>query len=251
MSASAPWLALACDWSDSEMFDDSSHGVRLAWIELLSVTKAQGRAGCVRLRVRKFAEQKRLSVEAVEEMLVRATKAGAITRQGDEVTLKNWRDYQDPKHRSRKGLEENGGGFTKTPTTRDQSTEHRAPTTQTPEHRGPRKPSGSGARASMRPMVSEKTLRDLGDLRKWYEDEITRSDTPLKDSEHTWHNVQTTAAKVLRDYSAKKCARPVGLFKWVVGINDDREPHWEYLDDSDEDALKAMIKKAAEQKRVN
>lgn len=251
MSASAPWLALACDWSDSEMFDDSCHGVRLAWIELLSVTKAQGRAGCVRLRVRKFAEHKRLSVEAVEEMLVRATKAGAITRQGDEVTLINWRDYQDPKHRPRKDLNGNGGDFTKTPPTRDQSTEDRGPPTQAPEHRGPRKPSGSGARASTRPRVSEQTLRDLTELRRWYDDEITRSDSPLKDSEHVWHNVQAAAAKALADYAAKKCAQPVGLFKWVVGINEERKPHWEYLDDADDDALKQMIKEAANQKRVN
>lgn len=99
MSVSAPWFALSSDWSESEMFDDSNHGVRLAWIELLAYVKAYGRAGRVRLRVKKFAEQKRLGAECVEDMLTRAVGAGAVIRHGDEVTINNWKRYQDPKVR--------------------------------------------------------------------------------------------------------------------------------------------------------
>lgn len=99
MSRHAPWLALAIDWNDSPMFDDANHGVRLAWVNLLCFVKAQGRAGKVRLRGKAFANQYRLTVEAVDEMLVKANNGGAITRQGDEVTVMNWKQYQDPSRR--------------------------------------------------------------------------------------------------------------------------------------------------------
>jgi len=49
MSTHAPWLALAIDWQDSEMFDGASEGVRLAWVNLMCFVKAQGRAGKARL----------------------------------------------------------------------------------------------------------------------------------------------------------------------------------------------------------
>jgi hypothetical protein len=145
MSRHAPWLALAIDWNDSPMFDGSNHGVRLAWIDLLCFVKAQGRAGKVRLRDKAFANQYRLTVEAVEEMLVKATNGGAITRQGDEVTVLNWKQYQDPSRRKSKDefLENNDLGsidthFSKSGkkyATKDQgpSTDHQGPSTSQSE----------------------------------------------------------------------------------------------------------------------
>lgn len=122
MSKEAPWIALAIDWQDSAMLDESSHGERLAWICLLCFAKAQGRAGKVRLRGKKFAQNYRLSVEAVEAMMARAVAAGAVTVEDDIVTVVNWKLYQDPRVRSRgdENHRENGAGqpqrrhFTKT-----------------------------------------------------------------------------------------------------------------------------------------
>lgn len=100
MSKTAPWLALSVDWQDSEMFDDAPHGHRLAWICLLCFAKAQGRAGKVRFRDKKFAEKYRLSMESVEAMVASAAAAGAVIVEGDVVTVVNWKDYQDPRVRS-------------------------------------------------------------------------------------------------------------------------------------------------------
>lgn len=84
------------------MFDDAAHGVRLAWICLLCFVKAQGRAGRVRFRGKKFAENYRLSNEVVDELLARAGKATAVVVDGDSLTVVNWQSYQDPKARNRK-----------------------------------------------------------------------------------------------------------------------------------------------------
>lgn len=83
------------------MLDDSAHGERLAWICLLCFAKAQGRAGRVRMRDKTFAQRYRLSVESVEAMMARAVTAGAVTVEGDTVTVVNWKLYQDPRVRSR------------------------------------------------------------------------------------------------------------------------------------------------------
>lgn len=89
------------------MFDDAPHGERLAWICLLCFAKAQGRAGKVRLRDKVFAERFRLTAQAVEGMLARAIAGPepAVIRQGDVITVLNWKEYQDPKVRS-KSLED-------------------------------------------------------------------------------------------------------------------------------------------------
>lgn len=137
MSFSAPWFALSSDWSDSEMFDGSTHGVRLAWVELLGHVKAYGRAGKVRLRVKKFADHKKLGADCVEDMLTRAVLSGAVMRHGDEVTVLNWRRYQDPKARVTadevkpdNDLGTNGNHFSKTPTNAEKdATNHQSPIT--------------------------------------------------------------------------------------------------------------------------
>lgn len=211
------------------MFDDSAMGVRLAWVELLAWTKAHGRAGCVRLRGKAFAKQKNLTETVVEEMLVRATGAGAITRQGDVVTLVNWREYQDPKYRHRKDLDEHGGDFTKTP-----PTTNRGPSTSHLNTRGPSTAPDSG-RASKRPRVSEQTLRDFQGLRVWFDDEIRRPNTTLNDSGACWQNVKAAAAKALYEHAAGKCNNAVALFKWICGINQEKKTHWDHLDSKDDD----------------
>lgn len=141
MSKTAPWLAVSVDWQDSEMFDDSPMGVRLAWVCLLTFAKVNGRAGKVRFRDKAFATQYRLNGESVSDMLARAEAAGAIMRQGDVVTVSNWRAYQDPRRRpddndnEKKDLATNDTHFTKTPensATRDQRPEHPSPKHQRP-----------------------------------------------------------------------------------------------------------------------
>lgn len=235
MSLSASWLAWAVDWSDSEMFDDSSHGVRLAWVELMCLTKAQGRAGRVRLRVSKFAEQKRLSVEAIEEMLARAVRFGAITRQGDEVIACNWKAYQDPSARSASGskgkksnkLSSNEDDFTKT-----SPTEQRSPSPP-PKHKHPSTPSGkSRARGSgVYTDISPEVLRDQRLLKKWFDHERRRRDGWVK-SESDWVNVQAAAAKAV---SAEDVADSVALFKWLV-----KGRHWDHLTDSNDDLARTF-----------
>jgi hypothetical protein len=148
MSKDAPWIALAIDWQDSAMFDDTSHGERLAWICLLCFAKAQGRAGRVRLRGKAFAQTYRLNVESVEAMIAGAVKAGAVTVNGDIVTVVNWKHYQDPRTRSRsaENHEENGAGppesrhFSKT--AENDATKHPPPSTK---HPPPKKKGPAGA----------------------------------------------------------------------------------------------------------
>ena len=56
MSTTAPWLALACDWHESPMFDETNVGQKLSWIALLSFTKSRGRAGSFTLRRKVLCE---------------------------------------------------------------------------------------------------------------------------------------------------------------------------------------------------
>lgn len=117
------------------MFDDAPHGERLAWICLLCFAKAQGRAGRVRMRDKKFALDYRLTAQAVEGMLRRATESGSITKQDDYVTVINWKDYQDPHVR---GTQPKGGkdvpkkrrGFSKS--AENNATQHPPPSTTHP-----------------------------------------------------------------------------------------------------------------------
>ena len=94
MSATSPWLALSVDWMDSDMFDEATHGERLAWVCLLCHAKSQGRGGRVRLRKNAFAHTYRLSARSVDGMLLRAQKCAAVKLDGEFVTLSNWGTYQ-------------------------------------------------------------------------------------------------------------------------------------------------------------
>lgn len=137
MSKTAPWLALAIDWHESEMFEDANNGERLAWIFLLQLVKAQGRAGKVKFRDKAFAEKYRVSLDAVAGMLARARASGAVTVDDEGVvTVVNWRSYQDPKARHSgkprrkptKHLRKNGDDFSKThATTHTTHTNHPPP----------------------------------------------------------------------------------------------------------------------------
>ncbi len=174
MSKEAPWIALAIDWQDSEMLDGAQEGVRLAWICLLCFAKAQGRAGKVCLRVNGFAKRYSLNREAVQQMLELAATAGAITVDGDSVTLSNWKSYQDPrarlsanekteprKNKPRKAQKRH---FSKT--CENDATIHHTPYTihHTPNHKG----------GSARPTLAdvESYCRERGndvDPRKWFD----------------------------------------------------------------------------------
>jgi len=103
MSVIAPWLALAVDWDESEMWDslpqygieeESTMGERLAWVCLMCDAKRKGRGGKVSIRKSVFQKAHRLTGRAVDGMLHRAQKCGAIEINGDFVTLMNWRSYQ-------------------------------------------------------------------------------------------------------------------------------------------------------------
>jgi hypothetical protein len=229
MSKTAPWLALAIDFEESEMFDDASDSVQLAWIKLLCYAKAQGRAGRVGFRAEVFARVKRLDVAVVRDLIDRATKAGAIKVDGPAITIRNWRAYQDPRVRDRKNhkdgddndLEENGIRFSKT--TEKDATRHPVPVTQDP---GPRtqdinrnpvpdtraKRVGSGVYLK----VTMQTLRDQTKLREWFDaDKVT--DKPIVEaSEHFWINVRAAAAKCMAAAGKNRIRDPVAVFKWLV-----------------------------------
>jgi hypothetical protein len=243
MSQSAPWFALSSDWSDSEMFDDSAMGVRLAWVELLAWTKAHGRAGRVRLRNKAFAKQKRLTEEAVNEMLDRASSGPnpAITRQGDEIVILNWKRYQDPKYRTNNDLTSNGNDFSKT--SENDATEQSDPPPSTKHKPSPpptlsknpsnrvREPKGSGVSKQNRTDLTPESLADQQLLGKWFHEECRRADGWLKDSTANWHNVQAVAAKVLNTEGIRD---PVAVAKWIIRGN-----AWSYISATHEDMARA------------
>lgn len=132
MSTTAPWLALAADWMDSEMFEESTHGERLAWICLLCHVKSVGRAGRAKMNQKAFERRYELSERAVKGMIDRAQKCAAIGIDNGVVTLCNWKAYQDPRARSRGPNDE---GFSKT-TTKD-ATQHPVPRHPDTQHPAP------------------------------------------------------------------------------------------------------------------
>lgn len=156
VTSEAPWLALASDWMDSEMFDDATDNERLAWIMLLCYAKERGRSGRVRFRTCSLARHYKMSVNAIQGMLHKAKMFGAVTIDGDLITICNWRDYQD-KNRSRKGSNEAQSGETseKSPTHHPPpSTHHPSPTTKdtppNPPGGGPGEHPSSGINSSER-----------------------------------------------------------------------------------------------------
>jgi hypothetical protein len=136
MSKTAPWFAVAADWIDSEMFDDSTMGERLAWICLLTHMKAVGRGGRAKLNKKAFVRRYDLTERAVSGMLDFAQNCGAIEITDSIVTICNWKGYQDPRTRK---TEANVARFSKTSglTTKDATkhpdTKHPPPTTTHPD----------------------------------------------------------------------------------------------------------------------
>jgi hypothetical protein len=233
MSVSASWFALSVDWSDSEMFDDSTFGVRLAWVELLAHVKAQGRAGKARLRVKSFAMQRRLTEAVVEDMLARAVSAGAVIRHGDEVTVCNWRVYQDPSQRSYKSKEpneltENDRHFTKTSESALPATCHLPPSPSpitTPAKQQ------AGAFAELAPA-------DLGDASKveaWRVKQSKKRKPVIPNNENARIMVHAAAVKALS--AEANAAEPVGLFGWLVSD----ASRWSNIPERDVDEARRRI----------
>lgn len=137
MSSEAPWVALAIDFIDSDMFREmperASHGEVLAWVCLLCWTKAFGRAGKVRVVKSDLAARFHLSMRAVEGMLSRAQKCAAVTIEGEFITVVNWDTYQgkgsSSKYRKRPSFPETSSTKHQSPTTKHQSpsTSHKKP----------------------------------------------------------------------------------------------------------------------------
>ena len=121
MSLNAPWLALSCDWHDSEMFDGTTPAQKLAWVALLCFSKSKGRAG--KLTIHPAAVCRDFGIERadLDEMLRRAVDAGAIEIDQNDVTtvrFTSWALYQDPSQRRTSLVKD--GGFSKKSATKDQ-----------------------------------------------------------------------------------------------------------------------------------
>lgn len=137
MTASAPWLALSVDWYLSEMFDAlpelgineaATDGEKLAWLCLLCFAKQNGRGGVVVARKSALCRTFQLSERSVSGMMRRAQKCEAIEIDGDTITIKNWRVYQD---KAQKGQSRRNTQIGKKRETRKKSaTNHQPPTTK-------------------------------------------------------------------------------------------------------------------------
>ncbi len=136
MSTTAPWLALACDWMDSEMFDGATDGERLAWVCLLCYVKSHGRAGKAKVRGITLQRRYELSERSVSGMLKRAQKCAAITIDEGCITVCNWRVYQDRKYAA-----EHRQKLRSLETPQKSATHHPGPTTQDPDTQIPREES--------------------------------------------------------------------------------------------------------------
>lgn len=170
MSSTAPWLALAVDWDESEMWDslpqygieeESTMGERLAWLCLLCEAKKKGRGGKVSIRAKVFQKAHRLTGRAVDGMLNRAQKCGAIEINGDFITLISWRVYQ----------EKTGGKKT---CEKEDSPESALPRTKDPSPRTKDQGQVRNAVAFVRPSLAEVvaycTERGKGvDPQKWFD----------------------------------------------------------------------------------
>lgn len=149
MTVSAPWLALSVDWYLSEMFDalpelgideEATDGERLAWLCLLCYAKQNGRGGVVVARKSALARTFRLSERSVIGMLRRAQKCAAISVDGDSITIKNWRLYQD---KAQKGqARRNTQIGKKRETVQKSATNHQPPTTKDKRQKNPPAPQG-------------------------------------------------------------------------------------------------------------
>jgi len=132
MSANAPWFAMSADWWQSPMFDGLGPGPMLVWPILIACAKSAGRGGQFSLRRRAVTKVAPVTDEDINAMLVAAERDGAIERDGDNITLTNWRRYQ---HRTgglgTGGASKDGAaGFAETGQTSQPSTKHQAPSTK-------------------------------------------------------------------------------------------------------------------------
>lgn len=93
------WIRLDTTWSKSDWVASLDAEARLAWVELLCHTKANGDAGSVkRLAPSVAARSWGLRVTAVTEMEVAAVADGALVVDGDEWIICGWAERQsDPK----------------------------------------------------------------------------------------------------------------------------------------------------------
>lgn len=142
MSTHAPWLALACDWHESEMFKGTTAKQKLAFIALLCFSKSRGRAGRVTLRPHTLCSEFGITEADLAEMLKRAVKHGAIEIDGSTVRFVNWSKYQDPSQR--KGSLVKDGSFRKKSATKDQGPITRDQSPGTKEEKKPPIPPKGG-----------------------------------------------------------------------------------------------------------
>lgn len=250
MSDAAPWIAIAIDTFDSEMFDDSAHGERLAWVCILFHAKAQGRAGKVKFRDKTFAEKYRLSLEAVSGMVDRARRAGALTVDDNGVaTVVNWSRYQDPKRRSGaddnrkpdKQLAENDTHFTKTSATEDRGqrteTHQRSPTTNT------RDSGGSGVSKKRRSGDLDRAV--LGSLllyEAWIDQERRLKHGLVKSQE----DAQLALALRTKALGDPTITEPVGFIKATLKLKQTKPGEaWGRVSGKHEDASKAERRPSA------
>lgn len=99
MSVEAPWLALACDWHESEMFEDATLGQRMAFIAMLCFSKSRGRAGRFTLHEAPLCRDFKIEVADLRRMIELAQEHGCIEFDGSVVQFTNWAVYQDPAKR--------------------------------------------------------------------------------------------------------------------------------------------------------
>jgi hypothetical protein len=132
MSINAPWLALACDWYESEMFEGTTAGQKLAFIALLCFAKTRGRAGAFTLRPDKLCQEFTINRNDLDVMLRRAIDHGCIEVDINRVSFKNWRQYQDPTKRRSSPVLLKHTVFSKNTQTKDQSpsTKDQSPSTK-------------------------------------------------------------------------------------------------------------------------
>lgn len=157
MSAEAPWIALAVDWDESQMWEalpehgikkEATDGERLAWICLVCEAKKKGRGGRVSIRKSVFQRAHRLSARSVDGMLHRAQKCGAILISGESITLCGWATYQDKKGGNKSSKSGYSPDFTEsavqTTDHQPQTTDHTSPPTPTPNGVGNKSGGGGG-----------------------------------------------------------------------------------------------------------
>lgn len=90
------WIRLDVGWSRSDWLADLSPAARLAWIELLTYTKAEGVGGEVKaVSPGVFGRMCGIPAEDVAAMLDAAQKDGALVVEGRTWRIANWDAYQE------------------------------------------------------------------------------------------------------------------------------------------------------------